>query len=113
MMGQRIWSGKGLAEMCEYYLFRPVEFAQEQIMGLSSVEVVANKIGRRLEPQSKIILGALAKHDYISVFSGRGCMKTTSLSMAALWWIWTRNEARVMATGPKYENLKATLWAEI
>jgi len=101
------------ANKYEYYYPRPIAFTEQQVLRLTPEEVAANKIGRRLEPQTKLILKAVATHDYVSIFSGRGCTKTSSLAFLALWWIWTRNESRVIATGPKYENLKATLWAEI
>jgi len=100
-------------EAYEYYMTHPVEFAQEQILGLSPDDVKKDRLYRRLEPQTKSILYNIGKHDYVSVFSGRGCTKTTSLALAAIWWIWTRNDAKVMATGPKFEQLKITLWAEI
>lgn len=100
-------------EAYEYYMFHPVQFIQEQVMCLEPHEVLADKIGRRMEPQTKIILDAVAIHDYVSIFSGRGCTKTTALAMLAIWWVWTRKDSRVVATSPKYETLKATLWAEI
>jgi hypothetical protein len=100
-------------EVYEYYMYRPVQFAQEQILRLEPHEVIADKVGRRLEPQTKEILQAVADHDYVSVFSGRGCTKTTALAMLAIWWVWRCRDSRVLATSPKYETLKATLWAEI
>lgn len=100
-------------EAYEYYMFRPVQFIQEQVMCLSPSDVIANKVDKRLEPQTKVILDAVAKNDYVSIFSGRGCTKTTALAMLAIWWIWTRNDSRIIATSPKYDTLKATLWAEI
>lgn len=82
-------------------------------MCLTPEEVLANKVGRRLEPQTKEILNAVANYDYVSVFSGRGCTKTTSLALLAIWWIWSRKDSRIIATSPKYDTLIATLWAEI
>jgi len=38
---------------------------------------------------------------------------TTSVALLAIWWIFTRNNSRVIATGPKFDQLKITLWAEI
>jgi len=100
-------------EAYDYYMFHPIEFAEQQILHLTPQQVRANSIVHRLEPETKIILDAVAKNDYVSVHSGRGCTKTTSLALLIIWWVWTRNEARVMATGPKFDNLKATLWAEV
>jgi phage terminase large subunit len=96
-----------------YYLTRPVQFIQEMVMCLEPADIIANKVDKRMEPQTKEILNAVAANDYVSIFSGRGCTKTTSLAFLALWWIWTRNDSRVIATSPKYDTLKATLWAEI
>ena len=100
-------------ESYKYYMTHPVECAQEHILCLSPADVRNNRLYRRLEPQTKSILYNLGKHDYVSVFSGRGCTKTTSLALAAIWWLWTRDDAKVMATGPKFDQLKITLWAEI
>ena len=64
-------------EAYDYYFYRPVQFIQEMVLRLEPSDVIANKLGKRLEPQTKIILNAVAQHDYVSVFSGRGCTKTT------------------------------------
>ncbi|MGW8324115.1 MAG: hypothetical protein ACWGNI_00335 [Desulfobacterales bacterium] len=107
------WTGKFRKNKYEFYYHRPVAFAEQQILGLTKEEVRANKIGRRLEPQTKYILKAVMENNYVSIAAGRGVTKTTSLALLTPWWLWTRNDARVIATGPKYDNLKATLWAEI
>jgi len=100
-------------EAYAYYMFHPIEFVQEQILKLTPEEIKADKVNKRLEPQTKLILDAVNRFDYISIHSGRGVTKTTALAFLAIWWCWSRNDSRVMATGPKYDNLKATLWAEI
>ena len=106
-----------------YYLAHPVEFAEQQIYGvkrpggvyktLSPEEVAADRLNYRLEWQTKDILNAVAKHDYVSVYSGRGISKTFSLALLAIWFIYTREYARVIVTGPKFDQLKITIWAEI
>ena len=84
------------AEAYEFYMFHPVEFIEHMVLCLEPADVIANKVGKRMEPQSKEILRAVAAHDYVSVFSGRGCCKTTSLAFLMIWWVWTRNESRVI-----------------
>lgn len=106
-----------------FYLNHPVEFIQEQVYGVRDKEGVYHTLlpedveknirFKRIEWQSKDILNALAEHDYVSVRSGRGISKTTSLAWAALWFLFTRENAKVIVTGPKFDQLKVTLWAEI
>ncbi len=110
-------------EAMTYYISHPVEFIEQQVYGikrdfgefrtLTKPEVREDRINFRLEWQSKEILNALALHDYVSVHSGRGISKTCSLAWAALWYLYTRENAKVIATGPKFDQLKATLWSEI
>ncbi len=38
---------------------------------------------------------------------------TTSFAWAAIWFLYTREHARVVVTGPKFDQLKITIWAEI
>ena len=102
-----------IVDKCRFYYYRPVAFSEQQILRFTPEEVKANKIGRRLEPQTKEILTAVAKNDYVSISAGRGVTKTFSLALLIIWWLWTRNNSRAIATGPKYDNLKATLWAEV
>ena len=115
---------KGLpSEAMAYYLTHPVQFAEEQIYGvkraggvyrtLTKEEVVENRINYRLEWQTKEILNAVALHDYVTVYSGRGISKTFSLALLTLWFLYTREHARVIVTGPKFDQLKITVWAEI
>ena len=106
-----------------FYLNHPVEFTQEMVYGirredgkyltLTPEDVEKNIKWKRLEWQTKDILNAIAEHDYVSVHSGKGISKTTSLSMAGLWFMYTRENAKVIVTGPKFDQLKATIWAEI
>ena len=115
---------KGLPpEAMAYYLTHPVEFAQEQIYGvkrpggiyrtLTKEEVIEDRLNYRLEWQTKDILNAVALHDYVTVYSGRGISKTFSLALLTLWFLYTREHARVIVTGPKFDQLKITIWAEI
>ena len=106
-----------------FYLNHPVEFIEDHVYGvkrangqfetLTAQEIKDNRINFRIEWQSKEILNAIAMHDYVSVHSGRGISKTCSLAWAALWYLYTRENSKVIATGPKFDQLKATLWSEI
>jgi len=106
-----------------FYLNHPVEFIQEQVYGVRNKEgnyqtltpedIEKNIRYKRLEWQSKEILNAYIENDYLSVRSGRGVTKTTSLAWCALHFIYTRENAKVIVTGPKFDQLKVTLWAEI
>ena len=106
-----------------FYINHPVEFTEQQVYGvqrpdgslktLALHEVKENRINRRLEWQTKEILNAIANYDYVSIHSGRGISKTASLAFAAIWFLYTRRESKVIITGPKYEQLKITIWAEI
>ncbi len=110
-------------EAMVYYISHPVEFVQEMVYGvrrqdgiyqcLTRDEVKSNKLGYRLEWQTKEILNAIAEYDYVSVHSGKGVTKTFSLACAALWFLFTRANSKVIVTGPKYDQLKITTWAEI
>jgi len=67
----------------------------------------------KLEPETVKILNTIAHEEYTSIHSGRGVTKTASLAMAAICFLYTRTNVKVAATGPKFDQLKITLWAEI
>lgn len=100
-------------EAYKFFLQNPVKFVEKMILRLSNEEIKEDKINRRLEPATKEILYNIGTNDYVSIFGGRGITKSFSLAAAAIWWVWTRSDARVIATGPKFDQLKITLWAEI
>ncbi len=117
---------KGLSpDAMAYYLTHPVQFIESMVYGikrpefggeyrtLSPEEVLEDRFNCRLEWQSKEILNAIAQHDYVSIHSGRGIGKTTSFAWATIWFLFTRENARVIVTGPKFDQLKITIWAEI
>jgi len=111
------------SEAYEYYMDRPVEFIQEMVYGIrrpdgefrsmNPQDVKDNILNKRLEWQTRDILNAAGKNDYVAVHSGRGISKTTSLAMLCIWFLWTRPHSKVIVTGPKYDQLKVTIWAEI
>jgi hypothetical protein len=100
-------------ESIAYWITHPVEFVEVMVLGLTKNDILADVYGKRLEPESKAILHAVGKHDYVSVHSGKGVTKTFSLGQLVIWFLYTRRNARVAATGPKFDQLKVTLWAEI
>ena len=111
------------AEAIAHYIQNPIDFIEKNVYGiqqrdgsykyLSDADVKANLINKRIEPQTKEMLRAFAKYNKIAIASGRGCTKTSFLSFACLNFIFTRVNAKIIATGPKYDALKATIWAEI
>ena len=110
-------------EAMEFYYHHPVQFVEQQVYGvkredglyhpLTPEEVKANVINYRLEWQTKEMLQALSEDDYLTIYSGRGVTKTTFLALATIWFLFTRENSRVVATGPKFEQLKVTLWREV
>lgn len=110
-------------EAIAHYIQYPIDFIEKNVYGiqqrdgtykyLSDADVKADLINKRIEPQTKQMLNAFAKYDYIAVASGRGCTKTTFLTYACLNFIFTRVNAKIIVTGPKYDALKATIWAEM
>jgi len=105
------------------YLANPVHFIEDMVYGIPLMEGgyryitdedrKLNLVNYRLEPQTKEVLNVVGKRDFVAVHSGRGCTKTTSLALVALWFLYTRESAKVIVTGPKYDHLKVTIWAEI
>jgi hypothetical protein len=96
-----------------YWIKNPCKFVEVMLLGLSAEEIIADKYDKRLEPESKKILMAVARHDYVAIPAGRGVAKTFTLAVLTIWWLYTRRNARVAVTGPKFDQLKLTIWAEI
>lgn len=92
---------------------RPVEFCEDMVLQLTEQERNEDKLMRRLEPESKAIMNAVAHHRFTSVHSGHGVTKTFSICQLILWFLFTRKDARIFVTGPKFDQLKLTLWAEL
>lgn len=105
------------------YMGNPVRFIEDMVYGIPQVDgsyrYITDEDRRlglvdyRLEPQTKGILDAVARHDYVAVHSGRGCTKTTSLAFLCIWFIITRPSCKIVITGPKFELLQATIWSEV
>lgn len=84
------------------YINDPVAFAHEvlQIKTLTSAQ--------------EAILRSLLVPPYATLApSGNEIGKTMTQAIALIWWHCTRSPSIVVSTGPKYDQLKDTLWKEI
>jgi len=70
-------------------------------------------IGAKPTREQAAILNAIASKEHVSVRSGHGIGKSTSLAWLILWFICTRPEARIPCTAPTSKQLYDILWAEI
>lgn len=68
---------------------------------------------RNLVPDQVDLLNAIRDHRMVSIRSGTGTAKTTTFGFAGLWFLVTRPFSLVPCTGPKADQLRDTLWAEI
>jgi phage terminase large subunit len=59
------------------------------------------------------ILEAVRDHDKVAVRSGHKIGKSSSASGLALWWLYTRTDARVTLTAPANHQVESILWAEV
>lgn len=97
-------------EEVEYYSTNPVAFIEDVIFTGPIKETYQNLF---LSESQKEIAQAVSDYEMVAVRSGRGEGKTAILSLIILWFLATRYEPRVICTGPKFEQLKKTLWIEI
>ena len=76
------------------------------------VAFVEEIVGATLDELQKDILEALVEHHFIAIRSGSGIGKTFVLSMATLWFLFTRPKGKVPTTAPSQHQLYDVLWAE-
>jgi hypothetical protein len=133
------YTRKQLMDSRAYYASHPVQFVEHMMLCLTRDEIAAQRPGRRVEPEQAAILNALAGHKTIlretktglsigevqehhpdvmggarvSVVSGHGIGKTYTIGFAIPWWLATREDAKAVLTGPKFDQLKATTWASL
>lgn len=127
------------AEAWAFYATHPVAYVEDMILRLTPDEVLSRIPGRRVEVEQAAIMNAVAGHrtvlaendDHrfyikeivendptvnsrtVTARSGHGIGKTTTISWLINWFMDTRNEAKVMLTGSKFDQLKITTWAEL
>ncbi len=58
-------------------------------------------------------LVALGAGQYVAVRSGHGIGKTAFLAWCVIWWLCTRDDAKVPCTAPTAHQLEDLLWSEI
>ncbi len=124
-------------EAIAFYSTHPVEWIEDVWLALTEKETKEQKPGRRLEWQQKVIANAVAGHkttvvdkeksivtvEYnhpayrngrrTAVRSGHGIGKTFIEAALIGWFMHTRPHPTVMLTGPKFDQLKSTIWAEL
>lgn len=101
-----------------HYLDYPDHFVEDAIMQYSVEQIKAGREGtapiyQRLEKESIQIMRAVAHNKFVAVRSGHGISKSFTCATTALWFMATRPHAKVVITGPKFDQLKITVWAEI
>lgn len=68
-----------------------------------------------VEPWSRQaeVLRAVANNKRVSVRSGHKVSKSNSLAILALWWAWTKTDARVAVTSASFQQVEKIIWREI
>jgi len=66
-----------------------------------------------IEPWQREALGLIGKHDRLSIRSGHGVGKTTLLAWLVLWFLLTRQDAKIPVTANSQDQLRDTIWPEI
>ena len=67
----------------------------------------------RVNDDQRLIMNAVASSNRVAVRSGHGPGKTASLAFLIWWFMATRKNCRIICTGPKFDQLKDTLWSEL
>jgi hypothetical protein len=84
----------------DIYYNDPVKFARD-VVGCEPTE------------DQQEILYALHEHGHVAVRSGHGIGKSTAMSLAILWFMSTRPQAKVPVTAPTSHQLFDVLWGEL
>ncbi len=100
-------------EELRYYQSNWVAFIEDQIMCLSPEDVAAQVQGRRVEPEQVELITAVQDFPRVCARSGHGIGKTGSVALIVLTFIYLYENARIIITGSKYDQLKMTTWAEV
>jgi len=95
-------------EQLSDWIFNPVRFVSDVI-----IEPARQFYNYNLTDQQISGLRAIGHTNFLTIKAGRGPGKTAWLSMVILWFMATRPSCRIMVTGPKFEQLKKTIWPEL
>ena len=100
-MGKRL-SDKYIARRGKIWQEDPLEFFKDVIPKFKPTE-----------QQAEFITAIAKPNAWVSVKSGHGVGKTSSLACLALWFLCCFDDAKVPITSPSKEQLKSTLWGEL
>lgn len=106
-----------IRELAKLYFWDPYAFVCDQIL-------LSKRSEKFPTPQQKGILDSLTDKNQIlisedsldinlSAKSGHGTGKSSCAAWIIIWFLWTRNEARIGCTAPTGHQLNDVLWAEI
>jgi len=99
-MGQPAYKIKDIEFFIEQFYWDPVGFVR--------VIIEADPTREQME-----ILQALVQNRHVSVRSGHGIGKSSSLAWLILWFLCTRDKPKVPCTAPTGQQLYDILWAEV
>lgn len=77
------------------------------------VEFIKEVIGAEPDENQIPILEALANSNKVAWKSGHGVGKTTDLSFASIWFLFTRANSKVITTASVWRQVSKMLWSEI
>ena len=70
-------------------------------------------LGVHLADHQQRVLQSLAEHPRTAVRSSHGMGKTFTAAVAAIWFLYTRPQSRVVTTAPTWRQVSVLLWREI
>lgn len=70
-------------------------------------------IGAKLSKQQEDLLGAISEYDRVAAAAGHGVGKSFGFACAGWWWVLTRYNGQVLATGPSSHQVYDVLWKEL
>jgi hypothetical protein len=70
-------------------------------------------LGIRCWKRQRQMLRAMARHPNVAIRSGQKVSKTTTVVIFALWWLFTKADAKVFITSVDYRNVKTVFWGEL
>lgn len=79
----------------------------------SATAFVREIIGLEPWPYQVAILDDVSEFDQVAAHTGHGIGKTALGAWITLWWIFTRQESKVITTAPTWRQVKDLLWSEV